>query len=123
MTIDALPTPSSMLEVAEFDTELVVLVPQDRRTYHLDTAIAVVFDSCRRGDQFGELLDELSRSTGEDRRAVRSWVEQVLEEFTRCGLVPYSSAVRTTSSPSPMAPLSSWYPTPNRHAAVDDLNA
>ncbi len=45
----ALPGVLAEVEVADFETELVVLVPSRRLAHHLEPVWALVFDSCRAG--------------------------------------------------------------------------
>jgi len=83
----ALPPPAEGIEVADFDDEIVALVPERRSVVLLDTPTALVFDSCRRGHSLEALVDELRGAVGEDRELVRSWVESALVELTRQGIL------------------------------------
>jgi len=82
-----LPTVSRLVVAAEFDTELVVLVPDRRKAYHLDPGPALVFDSCRRGDSLAELADELAPVLAGDPASTRGWISCVLAELQRHGMV------------------------------------
>ena len=75
------------IEIAEFDTELVVLVPGERRAVRLEPGHAVVLDSCRRGDDLDRLVDDVATATGSDATAARAWVGQVVQELARLGVV------------------------------------
>lgn len=86
-----LPTLAPDVEIAEFDDELVVLMPGDRRAVHLEAGPALVFDSCRRGHDRASLVEEVSAATGTAPAEATTWVEQTLIELARVGaLVPES---------------------------------
>lgn len=81
-----LPLVRSEVEVADFETELVVLVPSRRRAHLLDPALALVFDSCHRGDDRVDLVAEFKRSPAAP-DDLGGWIDQVLAEFERSGVV------------------------------------
>lgn len=87
-----LPSIAPGIEIAEFDTELVVLVPNDRRAVHLDSGHAIVLDSCRRGHGADRLVADVVEATGDDAEAVREWVDGVLRELARLGILAAGSA-------------------------------
>ena len=78
-----LPAIDESVVVADFDTELVVLVPAGRKAHLLEPMWALLFDSCRRGDELDDLVAELAGATGDDPAATLAWVEQALAEFDR----------------------------------------
>jgi hypothetical protein len=78
-----LPAIDTSVVVADFDTELVVLVPAERKAHLLEPMWALLFDSCRRGDELDDLVAELAGATSVDDDATRAWVEQALAEFER----------------------------------------
>ena len=82
-----LPAPSSDIVVADFDTELVVLVPNTRRAHHLDPMWAVLFDSCRLGHSRAAIVSDLAAANGWSRRETEDWVERALVELTGSGIV------------------------------------
>lgn len=86
MTTDRLPVVSPSVEVADFDTELVVLVPGRRAAHHLEPDAAILFDSCRRGHSMDAVVAELATATGQDPAAVADWVRFALSEFADKGL-------------------------------------
>jgi hypothetical protein len=78
-----LPAIDESVVVADFDTELVVLVPAERKAHLLEPMWALLFDSCRRGDELDDLVAELAGATHADGDATRTWVEHALAEFER----------------------------------------
>jgi hypothetical protein len=81
-----LPAIDESVVVADFDTELVVLVPARRKAHLLEPMWALLFDSCRRGDAVDDLVRELAGVTGDDGAVMFAWVQQALAEFTRLGI-------------------------------------
>jgi hypothetical protein len=81
-----LPAIDTSVVVADFDTELVVLVPGRRKAHLLEPMWALLFDSCRSGDAVDDLVSELSTATDDDPAATLTWVEQALAEFARLGI-------------------------------------
>ena len=61
-----LPAIDESVVVADFDTELVVLVPAERKAHLLEPMWALLFDSCRRGDELDDLVAELADATHAD---------------------------------------------------------
>ena len=55
-----MPLPHPELEIAEFDTELVVLDPRVDRVHHVVGLIAVVFDACDGTTTVEQLAAELA---------------------------------------------------------------
>jgi hypothetical protein len=81
-----LPAIDESVVVADFDTELVVLVPGRRQAHLLEPLWALLFDSCQRGDAVDDLVSELASATDDDPAATLNWVEQALAEFARLGI-------------------------------------
>ena len=82
-----LPAICESVVVADFETELVVLVPERRKAHLLEPAWALLFDSCRRGDDGDRLIDEVAAADGGTPAEVESWVQRALTEFSRLGIV------------------------------------
>lgn len=80
-TAAVLPQVAEGLEVADFETELVVLVPQRRMVHLLEPDAALVFDSCRRGDSTEVLVAELAEASGREPADVAAWVDGALAEL------------------------------------------
>lgn len=59
--------------VAEFETELVVLVPDARRAHHLDDGLSLVLDSCDGVTPTASVVEEVA-ATGEPQDAVERWL-------------------------------------------------
>ena len=81
-----LPAIDESVVVADFDTELVVLVPARRKAHLLEPMWALLFDSCRRGDDVDDLVTELAEATDDDPAATLAWVDLALAEFARLGI-------------------------------------
>jgi len=82
-----LPALAPDIELADFDTEIVALIADRRRAVHLESGQAIVLDSCRRGDDIDHVVDEIVRASGNDRAAVEAWVDEVLQELARLGVL------------------------------------
>ena len=87
-----LPAIAAGVEIADFDTELVALVVADRRAVHLESAHAIVLDSCRRGDSVARVSAELAAATGQTADDIEGWVDEVVQELARLGLVTTAAA-------------------------------
>ena len=74
--------------MSDLGTELVVLVPARRSVHLLEPDAAVLFDSCRRGHGFDEIVADLAAATGRDTEAVAGWVRDALDELSGRGLLP-----------------------------------
>ena len=83
----ALPRIRDDLVVADFDTELVVLVPSTRRAHLLEPMMALVFDSCRSRHTFEALVGELSSASGESEQEMIRWVTGAVATLERAGVV------------------------------------
>jgi len=86
--VTQLPAIDPSIETAEFEDEMVVLVPARRRAVRLPPGPALVFDSCRRGHRFDELLSEIGDEIAPgDAGSVQTWIESTLVELARQGIV------------------------------------
>ena len=65
--------------VAEFDTELVVLVPEHRQAHHLDDGLSLVLDSCDGETPTAQIVTEVTNGTGETVRDVERWLAGSIE--------------------------------------------
>jgi hypothetical protein len=66
--------------VADFDTELVVLVPEVRQAHLLDEGLSLVLDSCD-GRPTADVIAEVVGATGESTEAVTAWLRQALDQL------------------------------------------
>jgi hypothetical protein len=69
--------------VADFDTELVVLVPDERVAHHLDEGLSLVLDSCDGTTSTASVVAEVALGTGTAVDAVESWLAQTLTTLAR----------------------------------------
>lgn len=100
----ALPPLAPDLEIADFDDELVALVPGERRAVHLEAGPALVVDSCRRGHARDDLIAEVAAATGTPTIAAVAWVDQTLIELARLGVVAVDSRVGASAVTSGQDP-------------------
>lgn len=82
-----LPAPDPSVAAADFDEELVVLVPSARQAHHLDPAMSLLFDACRNGETMASLVDELATALGASHEEVAAEVRRALEELLECGVL------------------------------------
>lgn len=73
-----MPRKRADVMVADFDTELVVLVPDERRAHHLDVGLSLVLDSCDGATSVAAVVAEVAAATGEAVGAVESWLADTL---------------------------------------------
>ena len=82
-----LPATSPEVHIADFDTELVVLVPSRRRAHLLEPLVALLFDSCRSGDALGDVVVEVVEATGWDEATTETWLREALGQLEASGIV------------------------------------
>jgi hypothetical protein len=82
-----MPRKRAEVMVADFDTELVVLVPEERRTHHLDEGLSLVLDSCDGVTPTADVVDEIAAGTGATTEAVQSWLKQSLETLDELSML------------------------------------
>lgn len=102
MTVDGrdLPPLSLDLELEDFGDESVALVCSERRAVHLAAGPALVVDSCRSGQTRHALIDELAGASGSTREDTGAWLDRVLVELARLGVVaPDRSAGSSSAAP------------------------
>ena len=64
--------------VADFETELVVLVPDQRRAHHLDEGLSLVLDSCDGATPTAAVVEEVASGTGNSVADVENWLGHAL---------------------------------------------
>lgn len=111
-TAAVLPQVAEGLEVADFETELVVLVPQRRMVHLLEPDAALVFDSCRRGDSTEVLVAELAEASGREPADVAAWVDGALAELASKQLLAADQAAEQEIAMGRVA---------DQRAAVDEV--
>jgi len=82
-----LPALAPEVELADFDTETVALVPGRRRAVLLEGGHAIVLDSCRHQDEVTAVIDEIASASGDEPARVEGWLDDVLQELARLGVV------------------------------------
>jgi hypothetical protein len=73
--------------VADFDTELVVLVPDERVAHHLDEGLSLVLDSCDGTTATATVIAEVALGTGTPVDAVESWLADTLATLARLNVL------------------------------------
>lgn len=81
------PPIADHVEIADFGDELVALVPSSRHAVHLEAAHALVLDSCRHGHRMASVVAEIAAASGDEHDAIRDWIDGVLLELARVGVV------------------------------------
>lgn len=89
---ERLPSLAEGVSVADFGTELVVLVGPQRRAHHLDAGLSLVVDSCAAGTNRPALVDEVARATGDRPEQVCVWLDACLAELGSLGIVTADAA-------------------------------
>lgn len=77
--------------VADFDTELVVLVPDERQAHHLDVGLSLVLDSCDGVTSTAAVVAEVALGTGTAVDAVESWLAETLTTLERLNVLEIDS--------------------------------
>jgi hypothetical protein len=80
--------PSKRLDVlvADFDTEFVVLVPEQRKAHRLDSGLSLILSSCDGTTTTAALLDEIEQTTGDQRPDLERWLHSGLAELRQLGV-------------------------------------
>jgi len=73
--------------VADFDTELVVLVPEARLAHLLDEGLSLVLDSCDGVTPTAAVITEVVDATGESESQVALWLADCLRQLADLGIV------------------------------------
>ncbi len=81
-----LPSKRPDVLVADFDTELVVLVPGQRRAHHLDEGLSLVLDACDGHTSSRSVVDEVMTGTGAAQETVETWLLDALRQLAALDL-------------------------------------
>jgi hypothetical protein len=84
---DRLPSIDGSVEIADFDTELVVLVPSTRRVHLLDPALSLVVHSCQMSHRRDQLVREFASATAQSLEDTEQWLAGALDSLTQAGIV------------------------------------
>ena len=87
------PARRAGLEIAEFDTELVVWDPTSKMVHHLEGIAAIVFDACDGSTRSDELVAEIAEATGVEPAVVNEEVLTVWQMFNRRDLLAVTQPV------------------------------
>jgi hypothetical protein len=89
--MDGLPTtmPRKRDEamVADFDTELVVLVPEAREAHLLDEGLSLVLDSCDGVTPTADVIAEVADATGDTPAQVAVWLANSIQRLVELDIV------------------------------------
>lgn len=86
-----MPRKRDQVMVADFDTELVVLVPEDRRSHHLDEGLSLVLDACDGMTTTASLVAEVAEATGADTVQVEAWLRDALHQLRQLDILETGS--------------------------------
>jgi hypothetical protein len=86
---DVLPAKRQEVMVADFDTEMVVLVPEVRRSHHLDEGLSLVLDACDGVTSTAAFVAEVSAETGEPLDRVERWLTDALDQLRGLDIVEH----------------------------------
>jgi hypothetical protein len=75
---ERLPTKRDDVLIADFDTELVVLVPGERRAHRLDAGLSLVLSACDGETAREALVREVANGTGDDLDATGRWLDNAV---------------------------------------------
>lgn len=67
--------------VADFDTEIVVLVPDHRKAHRLDAGLSLVFTACDGQTSVSDLIEEIRSGTGDSVAATEAWLADCLRQL------------------------------------------
>jgi hypothetical protein len=84
---ERLPRKRDDVLVAEFETELVVLVVEQRQAHRLDEGLSLVLSSCDGTTTAADLVAEVSAGTGESAELTAAWLEECLERLRELGVL------------------------------------
>lgn len=84
---DALPAVGRSVEIADFETELVVLVPSTRRVHLLEPAVSLLVNSCQLGHSREQFVEEVSGATEQSVEDTRRWCERALEALRAAEII------------------------------------
>lgn len=90
--------------VADFETQLVVLVPEERRAHHLDEGLSLVLDSCDGVTPTAAIVAEVADGTGSPVGVVEEWLKCSLETLDELNM--FVSA-RARADPGEVQPVGS----------------
>lgn len=86
-----MPRKRQEVVVADFETELVVLVPEERKAHHLDVGLSLVLDSCDGTTATASVVAEVVSATGETIDVVESWLADTLATLEQLNVLDGAS--------------------------------
>jgi hypothetical protein len=87
-----MPRRRAAVVVADFDTELVVLVPEERMAHHLDEGLSLVLDSCDGVTATADVVAEVAQATGSPTDEVQLWLKKSLQTLDELNMLEGASA-------------------------------
>ncbi len=82
-----MPARRSDVMVADYDSELVVLVPGTRLTHHLDVGLSLILDACDGVTVSEDLVNEIATATSSKAAVVRARVLDALRQFESLDII------------------------------------
>lgn len=92
-----MPAKRADVLTADFEAELVVLVPEQRRAHRLDEGLSLILDACDGVTATEQVVTEVAEGTGQGRDAVRRWLADGLHQLAELGVFPRDAGVEDTS--------------------------
>lgn len=83
-----MPAKRADVLTADFEAELVVLVPEQRTAHRLDEGLSLILDACDGTTTVDDFVTEVAEGTGQDRGAVSRWLEDGLRQLAELGVFP-----------------------------------
>ncbi len=85
---------------AEFETELVVLVPEQRAAHRLDEGLSLVLDACDGTARTADVVTEIVAGTGQDHAAVCGWLRDGLVQLAELGILNADDRAEDSHGPA-----------------------
>lgn len=83
---DTMPAKRPDVLTAAFDTELVVLVPEEQTAHRLDEGLSLALDSCDGVTPTADVIAEVASVTVQPDDAVARWLEDALDQLRQLGV-------------------------------------
>ena len=84
---EVMPAKRPDVLTAEFETELVVLVPEQRTAHRLDEGLSLVLDACDGATRSADVVAEIVSGTAQEHAAVCRWLTDGLRQLADLGIL------------------------------------
>lgn len=96
---EVMPAKRPDVLTADFETELVVLVPERRTAHRLDEGLSLVLDACDGTTATADVVAEIVSGTGQDRGAVCRWLDDGLGQLADLGVLNVGARAEESDEP------------------------